>query len=184
MGGRDKAFMRVQGEASISRIVGVLRPHCQQIIVVSNQPQKYATLQGLTVVSDRYPGCGPLAGLHSALLVARAQEVFLVACDMPFLRWEPIRYLSQFMPGPDAVVPYWQADVEPLHAFYARRVLPKVEALLSRGVAGMRELLACLDVRYVPEEEMAAVPGAEESFRNLNTIADANRFSVELDAGF
>lgn len=183
MGGTDKAFMRVGGEASIARIVAVLRPHFRDIIVVSNQPQKYANLHDVAVVSDRYPGRGPLAGLHSGLLVSQAEEVFLVACDMPFLRWEPVRYLAQFMPGPDAVVPYWEGDVEPLHAFYSRRVLPIVEELLHEGRGGMRELLARLDVRYVPERDMAAVPGAEESFRNLNTIADADRFAVELDGG-
>ncbi len=180
MGGVDKAFMRVEGQPCIVRILATLRRLFAPIVVVTNRPEKYREFGEIVVVRDDFPGYGPLAGLYTGLRTVVAEAYFVVACDMPFLRWEPIRYLARYMPGVDAVIPYWEGDLEPLHGFYARSVLPVAERLLREGKAGVRELLSQVRVHYVPEAELKAVPGAEESFRNVNTPADAMRFSVEL----
>ena len=37
----------------------------------------------MTTVDDRYPGLGPLAGIHAGLLVAQFPLVWVVGCDLP-----------------------------------------------------------------------------------------------------
>jgi molybdopterin-guanine dinucleotide biosynthesis protein A len=183
MGGTDKAFMRVGGRPVIDRSLTLLQEMFDEVILVTNSPDKYAGFWGVRVVTDIVPHMGPLAALFSGILHASSEQVFAVACDMPFLRREPIAFLQSVLAAADsvdAVVPIWDADVEPLHAFYRTRVAAVAERLLRRGNNGLRELLAAIKVRYVPEESLLRVPGAEETFRNVNTPADAARFAVEV----
>jgi molybdopterin-guanine dinucleotide biosynthesis protein A len=48
------------------------------------------------------------------------------------------------------------------------------------GARAMRDFLPQIAVEYVPEPVMACVTGAEESFRNVNTPEEAERFAVQI----
>jgi molybdopterin-guanine dinucleotide biosynthesis protein A len=168
MGGRDKAFAAVGGEPIAVRTVRLFRTLFPQVVVATNRPERFAGLD-VETVGDRHPGCGPLAGIHAAMLVSRHPHVFAAACDMPHLDGDVIRFLLARIGTADAVVPHWQGDVEPLHAVYALRCLPAIEACLAEGRYGMRDLLSTLHVDYVGEHELAAVRGAAASLTNVNT---------------
>src|SRR5439155_1414879 len=81
-------------------------------------PERFHGL-AVDTVADRFPGAGPLAGIHAALLAARHPHAFVAACDMPGLDADVIRFLLARIGDADAVVPRWDGDVEPLHAVYA-----------------------------------------------------------------
>jgi molybdopterin-guanine dinucleotide biosynthesis protein A len=179
MGGVDKAFLRVGGETILARTLGVLRRCFAHVVVVSNTPEKYAGY-AVDVTADELVGLGPLGGLHAALGRIRAPHAFVTACDMPYLRDEPIRYLVSRLGDQDAIVPHWDGDIEPLHALYAARLRPRIVEAAARGARALRDVLPELDVEYVPQAAMAQVAGAEESFRNVNTPEEAARFAVQL----
>lgn len=179
MGGRDKAFLRVNGETIFSRTLALMRRCFPEVLVVSNSPEKYAAY-AVEVTGDELPGLGPLGGLHAALGRVERPYAFVVACDMPFLRAEPIRFLVSRMSDADAVVPSWGGDVEPLHALYARRLRPRIAAAIAAGARAIRDLFPLIRVDYVAESEMERVNGAEESFRNVNTPEEAARFAVQV----
>lgn len=179
MGGRDKAFLRVDGELVIARVLSVMQACFAQVVVVSNVPEKYAPFT-VEVTRDELPSNGPLAGLHAGLGRIRTPYAFVVACDMPFLRVEPIASLVDRLRDQDAVVPCWDDDIEPLHALYAAALRPRIAAAAARGAYALRDFLPSVAVEYVPERVMRAVPGAEESFRNVNTPEEAARFAVEM----
>lgn len=180
MGGRDKAFLRVEGRPVIERTLEVLGRCFGRVVVVTNCPEKYAGCAA-TVTSDELKGLGPLGGLHAGLGAVQTTWAFVTACDMPFLREETIRFLVEQADGDvDAVIPVWEGDIEPLHAVYAGNLRPRIEAAVSQGVGALRELLPSLRTRYIAESTMRRVPGAEESFRNINTPEEAARFAVQL----
>lgn len=168
MGGRDKAFAAVDGEPIAVRTVRLFQRLFPEVLVATNRPERFAGL-GVTTVADRFPGAGPLAGLHASLLAARHPHVFVVACDMPRLDPNVIRFLVARIGATDAVVPCWEGDVEPLHAVYATRCAPLVEARLRAGRFALREFLAGVRVDYVTEAELSAVRGAAASLTNVNT---------------
>ena len=179
MGGRDKAFLRVDGEVVVARILSVLRECFEQVVVVSNKPDKYAPF-GVEVTHDELLGYGPLGGLHAALGKVRTPYAFVVACDMPFLRPEPIRFLVSQLNGQEAIVPCWGGDIEPLHAIYGAALRPRIAAMLAEGACGLRDFLPHVRAHYVPEAMMKRIDGAEESFRNVNTPEEAARYAVLL----
>jgi molybdopterin-guanine dinucleotide biosynthesis protein A len=181
MGGEDKAFLRVNGQSVFERTLELLRRCFPQVVVVSNHPEKYSSF-AVEVVSDEIPGLGPLGGIHAGLGVLRTRYAFVVACDMPFLRVEPIAFLVARLRGQDAVIPQWEGDIEPLHALYARDLRAAIARAIQRGARAIREFLPEIAVDFVPEAEMRTIPGAIESFRNVNTPEEAARFAVRRRA--
>lgn len=168
MGGRDKAFAAVGGEPIVARTIRIFRMLFPEVLVATNRPERFRPWDVRTV-ADEFPGCGPLAGLHAALRVCGEPHVFLAACDMPGLDPDAIRFLLSRIGRADAIVPRWENDVEPLHAVYATRCLPAIEATLRAGRHAMRDFLATADVDWVDEAELAAVRGAAASLTNVNT---------------
>jgi molybdopterin-guanine dinucleotide biosynthesis protein A len=172
MGGRDKAFAAVGGEPIAVRTIRVFHALFPQVLVVTHRPERFHAL-GVETVADHFAGCGPLAGIHTALLASRFPHVFVAACDMPSLDPEVIRFLvGRIRPDVDAVVPCWQADVEPLLAVYAARCVSVIEASLHAGRHAVRDFLPLVRVDYVAESELRALGGAARSMTNINTPED------------
>jgi molybdopterin-guanine dinucleotide biosynthesis protein A len=168
MGGRDKAFAAIEGQPIAVRTVRLFQEVFPQVIVATNRPERFGQL-GVETVTDRHPGCGPLAGIHAAMLASRHPWLFVVACDMPGLDAEVIRWILARPRTADAVVPRWDDDVEPLHALYAVHTLPQVERCLATGRHALREFLSAVRVDYVEECELRALRGAARSLLNVNT---------------
>ena len=161
MGGRDKAFAAVGGEPIVVRTIRLFHELFPQVVVATQRPERFRGLD-VETVTDRFPGGGPLAGIHTALLASRYPHAFVAACDM-------IRFLLARIGTADAVVPRWEGDVEPLHAIYAARCAPRIEAALRAGRLAVRDFLAAVEVDYVNEADLGAVRGAATSLLNVNT---------------
>jgi molybdenum cofactor guanylyltransferase len=168
MGGRDKAFAAVDGEPIAVRTVRLFQGLFEQVIVSTNRPERFQGF-GVETVADLRPGSGPLAGIEAAMLASRHPWLFVVACDMPGLDADVIRWLLARPRTADAVVPRWEADVEPLHALYGVHTLPAVRACLGTGRQALRDFLPAIRVDYVGEDELRALRGAARSLLNVNT---------------
>ncbi len=181
--GRNKALLPINGRPLILHIIERLRPLADEVIVVARSPAPYTFLH-VPIAIDRYPGAGPLAGLHAALSAARGEWVMLVACDMPLVRAEVFAYLLSLTSNVDVVMPRVGGREEPLHALYRRATcLPPVEEALA---AGQRRLIAFLPrvrVRYVDEEDLRKVDPALLSFRNVNTPEEWEEVRRLLEGG-
>jgi len=167
--GQNKALLPLGGQPMIARVIQRVRPLADETIVIANSLDDYGFL-GVRVESDRYPGVGPLAGLHAALEAARADLVVLLACDMPFINVALLRYLLSYVVDADAVVPRVAGREEPLHAVYRRAAcLPPVERALRdqkrRLIAFLPEVRTC----FVEEGHMRQIDPRLLSFRNVNT---------------
>src|SRR5919108_2948434 len=90
--GQDKALMALRGRTLIQRVMDALAPICDELILVTNTPDPYAHL-ALRMIPDAFPGAGSLGGLYSGLAAMIAEQAIAVACDMPFLNSELLRYL-------------------------------------------------------------------------------------------
>ena len=179
MGGRDKAFLCINGETVFGRTLALLRRCFAQVVVVSNTPEKYAGF-AVEVTADELPGLGPLGGLHAGLGKVRRPYAFVAACDMPFLSMEPIRFLVSRLRDQEAVVPCWDGDIEPLHAVYATALRPRIADAVASGARAIRDFLPLVRAEYVPQAQMARVAGAAEAFCNVNTPEEAARFAIQI----
>ncbi|MBI3448363.1 MAG: molybdenum cofactor guanylyltransferase [Acidobacteria bacterium] len=176
MGGVSKALLPFEGSLLIDRQLRVLAPIFEVILIAaapSHDPAPFLA-RGLTVVTDRHEGEGPLAGLHAALTASPAPWLFAVACDMPFLDADLIASLwarAARIGEADALVPKIRGRVEPLHAFYRASAAGVAEACLLEGSRAMSDLLSRVRVRFVDEGSFPAL-SATRSFVNLNSPGD------------
>jgi len=141
MGGRPKSFVEVDGRRIIDRQLEVLRPLFAEILLVANQPERYAEL-GLPMMGDVIADAGPLGGFVSALEAARSESLVMVACDMPYIDERAVRCLLEPPAAFDVVVPMNEGRPEPLFARYSRRC---AAAIRSRLAAGERRVIAFFD---------------------------------------
>ena len=69
-------------------------------------------------VPDLYSAKGPLAGIHSGLSHARCEQIFVTACDMPFISPDVVRQICRQGKRGEVIIPRSEKCLEPLHALY------------------------------------------------------------------
>lgn len=168
---RNKAFLELEGKPLVERSLTILQSLFTEVLISSNMPELYVDY-GVPVILDEMQDRGPLEGLYQGLKAATYDESFFVACDMPFLRVDLIRFLSFWAPAYDIVVPQLKSGLQPLHAFYHRRCLPTIKKNLEAGRLKITDVYKECSVRYVVEPEFQAYQDLEKVFCNVNTPED------------
>ncbi|MDD2273086.1 MAG: molybdenum cofactor guanylyltransferase [Desulfuromonadaceae bacterium] len=167
--GKNKALLKVGEQFLIERVYTSIAALFHDVILVTNTADIYSFIP-CPKVPDVYPGAGSIAGLHAGLHASGTERIFAVACDMPFLNAELIRFLCKDAEAYDAVVPLDRSGrLEPLHALYAKSALIPMQESIERGDKSIINLLDRVTTRMVPSDLFKNISGAEESFRNLNT---------------
>ena len=165
--GRNKALIEMNGIRLIERVIGVMEPVFEHLIIITNTPQEYAYLQ-LPTYEDLIKGLGPLGGIFTGLEAISDEVGFFVACDMPFLNSELIRHMVETREDFDAVVPRIDWKIETLHAIYSKGCLPAIRELIDARNYQVIKFLHKVRVRYVEEEEIRAFDPELKSFFNIN----------------
>ena len=181
--GRNKALMPLAGHRLVDRALAVLRGIFDDLLMVTNSPDLYADL-GVRMVPDLVTGKGALGGIHSAIHHADTPHCLVVACDMPFLNADVLRYLVEQRAGYDVVVPSVHGRPQPLHAIYGKACLEPIARRLGTNRLNVVSFFPDVRVREVTAEELTGLDPEGLSFRNLNTpeeFADAARRLAALD---
>jgi molybdenum cofactor guanylyltransferase len=168
--GRDKATLAAGGRTLVEHLAERLSPVVDDVLVSVGRATP--GLGEYPLVVDRFPGLGPLAGIHAGLLAARQPLVWVVACDLPNVEPALGSLLRQNAPGVDAVVPQVGDEPEGVCALYRRELAEQVETNLGRGSRSIKELLAIINVRFLSADQVRVVDTDLRSFQNLNTPAD------------
>src|SRR5271157_1250377 len=125
----DKAFLEFGGQTLLDRALAVMGAVCDRVTIVGDPAKftKYVSSKcGSTkyesVVADIFPGCGPLAGIHAALVHSSAELNLMLAVDMPFVSGELLAFLFAAAENNDAIitVPRTSKGLQPLCAVYRR----------------------------------------------------------------
>jgi len=122
--GQDKGLLPFGPTTLVEYIIDQISPLSFEIFIVSNSPETYEFL-GLPVFSDIHRGIGALAGIHTILTYSQTDYILALACDMPFIELNLIKYLIEISADADIVVPSVGENgfLEPFRAVYSRRCL-------------------------------------------------------------
>ncbi len=173
-GGLDKSRLVVGGRTIIVRQLDILQQVAGEVFVVGPTDGRFSDL-GVRVHADVRAGCGALGGLHTALEVARADRVIVVACDLPFLEVAVMTRLVDLVAGHDAAWVRGPRGPEPLVACYDRRVRGLVAEQLARGERRVGDLERVFRVAWLDEAELTRLGSGRQMLANLNTPDDYAR---------
>lgn len=172
--GMNKALLVLNGSTLLEQTSAVLKQICDKVFIIGSR-QLYGNFG--ECYEDVYQNCGPLAGIHAALLNSQTRHNLVLAVDTPFVSARFLNYLVRRALDSSAIVtvPSIRGKVQPLSAVYSRDFLPLAEAALKSDSykvesAFPKERTLMLTERDMEEFEMAA-----EMFENLNTPEDLER---------
>ncbi len=150
--GRDKSQLLWRGRTLLECAQYQLS-HLQQVAVIQK---------------DIRPSCGPLGGIHTALMTCPTDAVFVTSCDTPLVDDSVVRQIWERLGDGDAAVAVDGVGANPLCAVYRKRCLQQVVAQMDSGDTSPQRLIKRLDTRFVP------VP--REKQININTPAEYRSF--------
>lgn len=196
--GRDKAWVELNGTPFIIRVTNVLRQFCSEILVVTNNAERYGGLDA-RLVPDEFPNGGSLGGLYSGVHAAQNELTVAVACDMPFLNPQLLEALISFSFGYDIVIPSVadpnkpkreldraqietakKLDLHPLHAVYRKTCLEPMRAAIMRNDLRMISFHENVRVRIVRAIEIDVFDPQHTSLWNVNTPQELARAETWL----
>lgn len=171
--GEDKLYLHVGERTLFERSLAVLRSLFQNILVVIAQDSP--PLQAdVPVIRDLISDCGSLGGLYTGLRQAPTEHIFVVACDMPFLNPQAVRYVTALKDKADIVMAQRENGLQPMHALYSRRCLPVLEEMVRTHHLKIHDIVAnpSLNVRLIKEAELRRIDPEGRSFLNVNTPSE------------
>ena len=174
-GGRRKLFLPYEGRTFLSHITEAFRGF-DKIYLSVDTPEPFADL-GYPTVSDKYPACGPLGGIVSAMESCEEEALFVAACDMPFVTREAVQSILDCYKEHHGIVLASSGEhgIEPLFGIYPRTILPEAQKMLADGNYKTRCLFEKLKGTAV------MVPNASRQFRNINSPEEYTRYIGPLE---
>jgi molybdenum cofactor guanylyltransferase len=157
MGGSPKAFLSFEGEQLIRRQIRTMKELCDEVIVVTNEPRPLLQLLGdcVRIITDFYPGKGPLSGMHAAFNLSTNEYVWVVGCDNPSISPAAASFMHRELVGSvrQAVIPMIHGHPWMLHAVYRKSCAEAAQRLLQQPSCKRSDLLASIDWAPMFEDE-------------------------------
>ncbi|MBA4390686.1 MAG: hypothetical protein C0399_07095 [Syntrophus sp. (in: bacteria)] len=168
--GRDKVTVEINRKALINLVYDKAKEVFQDIIIISNN---HKTIQGIEapIMRDIMPARSPSVGIVSALVYASNPYVFVLACDMPFLSTDALKYMVNEVAGEDIIIPRTKWGFEPLHAIYNRSCMAPLFRLIEQNRFKVTDLLPFVKTRELGEAPCFFKEGTSV-FANINTVND------------
>lgn len=180
--GYDKAFIKCNGIPLVEIIIDKLKKCFENIILVTNDCAKYNCYSDIIVIEDEIKGVGPVGGLYSGLKVSKSKYNFLIACDMPVINYEYIKYMKQKfeIDSYDAVVTRVENRIEPFHGFYNKDITPRIKQFIDSGKSSFHFLFDELNALFIYDKEARYFERDLSFLTNINNRNELNIFSKKI----
>ncbi len=173
--GTEKALLRVGGIRILDRIYEIYRELFDEIILVTNFPEKFLEWD-LLIVSDLFPIRSSLTGIHAGLFYMTNPYAFISACDTPFLKKEMVEtVIGKIEAQIDIVMPETSAGFEPLCAAYSKRCLEAAQNHLEQKKLKITKTFRKSRIKTISEKVLCEIDPDLRSFFNINTPEDLKR---------
>jgi molybdopterin-guanine dinucleotide biosynthesis protein A len=178
--GFDKQFLKIDNKRILDELIQKLKKEFEEIIVVTNKSYNYKEYN-VKIVSDEIKEKGPLSGIHAGLKASNSKYVYFIACDMPNINLDYIRFMKEKIKdlNIDACITKKQENLEPFNAFYSINLVEYIEKFIYQKPRSLYYLLNSINTFYI-EEKIAREYSVDWSmFFNLNTLKDISMYVKE-----
>jgi len=172
--GEDKSFIKVGNQTMIERIVSTLSAIFHDIIIISNSPESYSSLN-CKISPDIVPEKNSLGGIYTGLKVSSTDYNFIFACDMPFLNENLIKFMIHSIEDVDIVIPRTDRGCEPLHAIYSKKCIPPIKKQIEKNNLRIIDFFPSVRVKEIEQRDIEKFDSLHTAFLNLNTRQDITK---------
>ncbi len=172
--GFDKQFLNINKKRLMDIQINKLRQEFSEIIVVSNKVNEYKNVN-YKVVCDEIIGVGPLGGIHAGLKNSSSEYAYLIACDMPIINNDYIRFMKEKVNNNAyacACITKRGDRIEPFNGIYSTSLIDKIEENVDKKHYSIYDLLNNINTIYIEENEAKKFNRNLDMFINLNNIED------------
>ncbi len=167
--GQDKALLDHNGQSQLAFVVDLLGAVVDKVFVSTRSDQAADEERGrYEQIVDRFDNIGPVAGILSALEEHPNVDWLVVACDLPNIDEQTIRYLLDRRSDTQPFTAFTSSHdglPEPLCAVYRNGCRDVVQAFVDDGLICPRKILIRSDTCLLAQPNSAALD-------NVNTPAD------------
>lgn len=171
--GFDKQFLRINEVRIMEKLIHELSKEFEDIIIVTNKPEEYKK-DGVRIISDEIKEFGPLSGIHVGIKQSKSKYVYFIACDMPNINLNYIRYVKKVLINSkaNACVAKREGKIEPFNAFYSVDVLQEIEKLITLNRRSISGLIDIIEPIFIEENVLKKYDYSFGMFINLNSKED------------
>lgn len=180
-----KGFIKIADSVIIEKNLVLLKELFDDIFISTNMPEAYFHL-GVPLIGDVLPSRGPMSGIHSSLINAKGDSIFVIACDMPFVKKEVMSFLCKKheelskTKSIDATIPIYNKEPQPLFGVYCKTILPYLEDCVLNDKTSMKRLLSEINTNFIEESVIMTIDPEGRSFVNINTMEDYERVKGQV----
>lgn len=169
--GFDKQFLEKDNNRLINTIMSKLKEEFDEIIIVTNKPEEYKDIKA-RIITDIIKGMGPLGGIHAGLIESTSLYSFILACDMPNIDLQYIRYLKNIIIEKETEICVTKINdyIEPFMGFYSKKVIEGIEKNLSENKRAISSIIKSHNTYYIEDNI------DKDIFLNLNTQEDLKKW--------
>ncbi len=166
--GEEKGLMKFNEKPLIQYVIDAVQQVTTDIFIVTNN-EAYLPF-GFPLISDLQKGLGPAGAIDTVLFHSTADTNLIIACDMPFIDADSIRYLISQQRPDGITVPLFNQYPEALFGLYASSIHAKWHQLVEKGILKLSDLLSSFETTFVNGNAMSE--SNKNLFRNMNTKDD------------
>ena len=126
-------------------------------------------------IKDKFNFQAPINGIFSALSKTHSDWNFVISIDLPLMTPKLIKKIWQSgNKSKNAIVPKIGDYLQPVCAFYHRKVLPEISNQIEKNELSLHALIDCIKTDYVKMDNYS------KQFSNMNTQDDYSQISNEI----
>jgi len=170
LGYKNKALLQVGKKSVIERVIDAVYGVTDKAILITNSPDDYKFLD-LPVFGDIIPDSGSLGGIYTGLKISQTYQNIMIACDMPFIKPQLLKYLMEQSAGYDIVVPVTPDGYHPLCAIYSKSCIEPSRLIIDSDNLKITNLFQYVKVNKINFNEHYSCY-MQNMFFNINTEED------------
>lgn len=174
--GNDKGLIAWHGKEQRYYIADILQELCNEIFISCRADQQNKIDENYQTIADTFTGLGPYGAILSAFRERPDNAWLVVACDLPLLDMETLKYLKNNR-NPSSMATSFESPYnhfpEPLITIWEPKSYPVLLSLLSQGYNCPGKALRNMDTNMIKSK----VP---EALTNVNTQEDFEKVKLVL----
>lgn len=171
----DKQTIVLDGKYIAVAIADRIAHLFDTVVIISNNPELYGECP-YKVIPDMVESHGPISGFLTGLRQAWEDPddyVYFVACDMPFIEPEYIRYMQTLLDGErEVIATINNGHIETFNAFYHKKLAAFLDELLARRQYSLLRIYDCRNIFFVGKDAVKRYDKAGRMFININSMED------------